>query len=133
MYQVEISHNSKTQWDIVSGNHFIAVDLKNEEGGEDEGPSPDELFLSALGSSAGISACRFLAKNELTSFSDIKIIVTGDKEVSPERISDIRLSVIFPSSFPQKMKSKLLKEIEKNSIATTMLMSSDYIIEEYNG
>ncbi|MDD2715284.1 MAG: OsmC family protein [Candidatus Wallbacteria bacterium] len=130
MYQVELTYNNGFQWDIVTGSHFIASDLSPEEGGDNEGPNPEELFLAALGSGAGMEITRFIKKHNLEKFSEFKVTVSAQPKKSPASLSHIKVRVTFPDDFPLTAKPKLLKELEKNSINSTLLLSPEVTVEE---
>ncbi|MDD5091546.1 MAG: OsmC family protein [Candidatus Wallbacteria bacterium] len=130
MYRIEISYNTNFQWDIVTRDQFVACDLPQNLGGDNEGPSPEELFLSGIGGGAAITVSRFLKEQNLQGCDEFKIIVQAETGAGPNRISSISTLVVFPPKFPKAMKSKLLDKIGKNPLNATMLMPPDVSVDE---
>ena len=47
---------------VTMGEHDVIVDQPREEGGDDRGPTPTDLFVAGLASCAAYYAGKFLAR-----------------------------------------------------------------------
>jgi len=93
--EVLIEHLGSVQFQIQARQHKIASDQPRENGGFDEGMTPPELFLAALGSCAGFYAAQYLKKRKLAS-EGTRVRVTADKLPGPARLDNFRIAVETP-------------------------------------
>jgi putative redox protein len=69
-------------YEMEDGRHTIVLDEDIEDGGEDLGPTPQELLLGALGGCTAITALMY-AKRKGWPVEDVTVTLTHDK-VNPE-------------------------------------------------
>ena len=74
---IETQWMGKMQFNAVVGNHTIVMDAPEKVGGEDNGPIPKPLLLTALSGCTGMDIISLLrkAKHEV---NDLVIKVTGE-------------------------------------------------------
>jgi putative redox protein len=92
------------------GGHKIIIDAVNEAGGENRGPRPKPLMLSALGGCTGMDVISILKKMrvEVNSF---RVIVQGDTtEEHPKHF--YKMHVIYEFSGENLPMEKLQKAVE---------------------
>jgi putative redox protein len=68
--------------EMENGRHVVVLDEDIEDGGEDLGPTPTEMLLSALGGCTAITALMY-ARRKGWAVEDITITLTHDK-VDPQ-------------------------------------------------
>src|ERR1700690_2136968 len=94
--EVTIEHLGAVQFEIKAREHVIVSDQPPENGGFDEGMTPPELLLAALGSCAAFYAAAYLRKHKLA-VEGTRVRVTGDKRKDPPRLDDFRIFVDVPA------------------------------------
>jgi putative redox protein len=90
--QVVRDQRSKMRHEIHIGRNSLATDLSVEQGGEALGPSPHDLYDSALGACTALTVLWY-AKHKNIPVEGISVSV--DRDASQERTGIYRLSVIL--------------------------------------
>jgi len=93
--EVTVEHLGAVQFEIKARQHSIASDQPAENGGFDEGMTPPELFLAALGSCAGFYVAQYLRKHKLAN-EGTQVRVTAEKLKNPARLDNFRIQVDPP-------------------------------------
>jgi putative redox protein len=93
--EVVVEHLGDVQFEIKARQHTIACDQPPENGGFDEGMTPPELLLAALGSCAGYYAAQYMRKHQLQSAGTL-VRVWAEKAKNPARMDNFRIEVEAP-------------------------------------
>ena len=64
--KLSVSHHGGTRYDIVSGSHRIVTDQPVEDGGQDAGVSPVELFVGSVASCVAYFVGRFCMRHGIS-------------------------------------------------------------------
>ncbi len=80
---------------IAVGEHLISTDLATGDGGGDLGPSPHDLYDSALGACKALTVLWY-AKRKKIPLADIQVSV--DRDASDERAGTYRLNTVLTLS-----------------------------------
>jgi len=126
--EVLIEHLGAVQFEIKARQHVIASDQPPENGGFDEGMTPPELFLAALGSCAAFYAAAYLRKHKLAD-QGTKVRVTADKRKDPARLDDFHIYVDVPPSLDTKHIEGLERAVHQCLIHNTLLHPPTISIE----
>ena len=65
MIEVTVRHSGNVKFEIAARQHQLICDQPPNNGGNDEGMTPPELFLASLGSCAAFYAVGYLKKKGL--------------------------------------------------------------------
>lgn len=93
--EVTVEHLGAVQFEIKARGHAIVSDQPAANGGFDEGMTPPELLLAALGSCAAYYAAEYLVKQKLAA-RGTRVRVTADKVKNPARLDHFRIEVEAP-------------------------------------
>ena len=63
---------------ITAGGHTLIADEPKEAGGTDEGPSPYELLLAALGACTAMTLKMYVERKKLP-ITDVEVLLTFDR------------------------------------------------------
>jgi len=100
--------------------HTIKTDQPVNSGGENSAPSPFELYLSSIGTCAGIYVKSFCDNRKIPA-DKIKIIQTAEYDKETGLPTDIKIDIKLPPDFPEKYKASIVHVAElckvKKSIA----------------
>ena len=118
--EVLIEHLGSMQFEIQARQHKIASDQPRENGGLDEGMTPPELFLAALGSCAGFYAAQYLKKRKLAS-EGTRVRVTADKLLNPARLDNFRIEVEPPLEIDEANRKGVEDAVHHCLIHNTLL------------
>lgn len=120
MIEVQVEHLGSVQFEIKARQHTIACDQPAENGGFDEGMTPPELMLAALGSCAAFYAAAYLRKYQLAA-KGTKVRVTADKKKDPARLDDFHITVDLPTGLDPKHIAGVERAVHQCLIHNTLL------------
>lgn len=118
--KVTAVHDRKMQLRIQARQHVLLSDQPVENGGEDEGMTPPELFLASLASCAAFYAAQYLAIRNLAS-GGIEVEVEADKLRDPARLGNLRLHVKSPVSLNADQHLGMERAVHRCLIHQTLL------------
>jgi putative redox protein len=118
--EVSVEHLGDVQFEIKARQHTLVADQPAENGGYDEGMTPPELFLAALGSCAGFYAALYLRKHRLA-LEGTRIRVHADKLKNPARMDNFRIEVEVPDGLSPEQKSGVEESVHHCLIHNTLL------------
>src|SRR3954471_24952762 len=85
IHQVNTKWNGKMHFESSANDHIIHVDKLPAHGGEDKGPRPKQLMLSAIGGCTGMEIISILEKMRLK-IDKLEIDVTGELTVGQPKM-----------------------------------------------
>ncbi len=108
------------QFEAETRGHKVFCDQPAANGGFDEGMTPPEYLLVALGTCAGFYAAEYLNKNGLPS-AGLQVTVNADKVKGPARMDNFKLGIHVPLKLEAPHEEGLLHSVEKCLIHNTLL------------
>jgi len=109
---VFVRHERGDRFRVEIRGHELVVDQPVEDGGEDSGPTPTELFVAGLASCVGFYAGRYLHRHDLPPEGlavECDFAFATDR---PARVSQVDLRVVLPEGFPEDRRAGLLAVVE---------------------
>ena len=100
--------------DVQVGGHVVHTDQPLDNGGEDTGPSPYDLFLASIGACAGIFIQGFCSKRGISTegISVVERPTFGDDGV----LQSVALEIRVPPGFPDKYHAALINVVDGCSV-----------------
>jgi putative redox protein len=126
--EVLVEHLGAVQFEIQARQHKIASDQPPENGGFDEGMTPPELFLAALGSCAGFYAAQYLKKRKLAT-EGTRVRVSAEKLLNPARLDNFHIEVEVPLHIDQEDRKGVEQAVHHCLIHNTLLQPPHIAIE----
>ena len=117
---VHVEHVGAVQFEIKARQHTIACDQPEALGGFDEGMTPPELLLSALGSCAAYYAVAYLKKKGLAA-PGTRVSVTADKVPNPARMDNFQIALSVPIDLSEEHRAGLEQAVHHCLIHNTLL------------
>src|SRR6204780_4845921 len=108
--EVRIRHGKDLQTEAFARFHRVVCDQPFDEGGGDNGMTPPELMLSALGCCAMHYASAYLRSRKL-SLDGVELKVSAMKGGQPQRLVEIGIEVDAPG-ISARGREGLIKSIE---------------------
>ncbi len=119
--EITVEHLGAVQFEIKTRGHSIISDQPVSSGGYDEGMTPPELLLAALGSCAGYYAAEYLRKNKLCS-EGTRVRVSCEKVSKPvARMTDFVIEVNAPVELTAGHLKGMEEAIEHCLVHNTLL------------
>ena len=113
--EIIVSFSGKKAVNAKLGDHTVVTDQPLYAGGENQGPSPFALFLSSIGTCAGVYIRSFCEQRSIP-VDDIRIIQRHFVNPSTQMIESIDLSVELPDGFPEKYKDAVIKAADQCAV-----------------
>ena len=90
-----VSYHGGMRHDIVSGKHRIITDQPAEDGGQDAGMSPVELFVGSVASCVGYFVGQFCDRHHI-SREGLAVDAEWEMAEGPHRVGKITLAIRLP-------------------------------------
>jgi uncharacterized OsmC-like protein len=119
MLEVSVEHLGAVQFEIKTRGHSVVSDQPAENGGFDEGMTPPELMLAALGSCAGFYAADYLKRRKLA-VEGTRVRVTADKVKNPARLDNFRIEVEVPAELNEEHRKGVEEAVHRCLIHNTL-------------
>lgn len=101
-------YHSGTRYDIVSGTHRVVTDQPAEDGGQDAGMGPVELFIGSIASCVGYFVGQFCGRHGI-SRDGLSVDAEWTMAGGPRRVGRIDIAIHLPHRIPGELKERLLK------------------------
>lgn len=105
--KMEIFYENNKKVNANFNGHIIKTDQPESAGGDDSAPSPFDLFLSSIGTCAGIYVKGFCEQRNIPT-DNIKIIQSMNFNPDSKLIDKISLDIQLPPEFPEKYRSAVI-------------------------
>jgi putative redox protein len=109
--EVRIQHAGGKQSIAIARGHQVICDLPRDQGGEDGGMTPPELWLAGIGGCAMHYATEYLRARHLPT-DEIDIRVSAEKGGAPMRLIDIKIDLEVPVLNGERIRTGLLRAVE---------------------
>jgi putative redox protein len=106
--KLAVAYHGGTRYDITSGKHRIVTDQPVDDGGQDAGMSPVELFVGSVTSCVGYFVGQFCARHDI-SREGLTVEAEWTMAEGPHRVGAIALAIHLPHRMTPDHKERLLK------------------------
>jgi len=93
----------------------IETDQPVKAGGDNEHPSPFDLFLVSIGTCAGLYVKSFCRQRKISD-SDIKLRLEKQRNKKTGMIEKIDITVFLPPEFPEKYREAVIKAAKQCAV-----------------
>ncbi len=123
-----IAYRGGFRFDVSGRDHTIVTDQPTEDGGNDAGMTPVELFVASLGTCVGYFVARYCARHQISS-EGLSIELDWDYAEQPHRVGEIRLRLMFPADIPVAQQQALLMVAQGCTVHRSLTMPPKIEIE----
>ena len=95
--------------------YTVSTDQPPQGGGEGSAPTPFALFLSSIGTCAGIYVLGFCKQRGLST-EGIRIVQQAERNLQTGLVGTIRLNIEVPASFPEKYYDALIRAADQCAV-----------------
>ena len=104
---IRVRHVQKDRYELSMRGHAVPVDQPVDDGGDDTGPTPTELFVAGLAACVAFYAGRYLARHGLPT-EGLGVDAHYGFATRPTRVDEITLCVRLPEGVPDRNRAALL-------------------------
>ena len=106
----------------------VETDQPKNEGGEGSAPEPYDLFLSSIGTCAGVYVVYFCDERKID-MSGLKMTVGFDRNEKKNLVETVRIHIHLPPGFPEKYKSTVIKVAGLCTVKRNIFDPPEFIIK----
>jgi uncharacterized OsmC-like protein len=92
---MRVDYRGGDRFDIAIRDHLVSVDQPVEIGGDDEAPTPTELFVAGLASCVAFYARRYLRRHHVDA-TGLAVETAYRLGTRPARVSDVEITLRLP-------------------------------------
>ena len=126
--EMQITFPGGKKVNAVHKGFTIETDQAKSEGGEGSAPEPFTLFLSAIGTCAGIYVVYFCHERGIDT-STLKMTVGFDWNKKKRLVETVRIHMDLPPRFPEKYKAAIINVAGLCAVKRNILTPPEFIIE----
>ena len=116
---ITVDHLGDVQFEVKARQHRVICDQPVEAGGFDEGITPPEFLLAALGTCAGYYAVQYLKAQKLR-LEGLRVRVTAEKVKAPARLDQFVIEIEYPAELAERHRQGVLDSVHKCLIHNTL-------------
>jgi putative redox protein len=124
MNEMTARHQGGDRFEMDVRGHRMIVDQPAGVGGNDQGPTPTELFIAGIASRVGFYAERFLRRHSLpVEGLEVRCEFTMDPEAV--RVSLVQLRVVVPAFLNEAHRRALLAVVDHCTVHNSIRQGPD--------
>jgi putative redox protein len=123
-----VSYHGGTRYDITSGKHRVVTDQPLEDGGQDSGMGPVELFVGSVASCVGYFVGQFCARHDIPR-EGLTVDAEWEMAEGPHRVGQINLAIHLPHRMTAELKERLLKVAHACTVHQSIAVASNVTIK----
>jgi uncharacterized OsmC-like protein len=129
MSEIEVAYEGGDRYRIRVRGHEIVVDQPPDEGGEDAGPTPTELFVAGLASCIAHYGGRFLRRHGVSPDGFAVRCGFSFAPDPPARVGSVDIGVTLPPVFPESRRAAFLAVVEHCTVHNSIRQAPELRIE----
>jgi uncharacterized OsmC-like protein len=127
--QIEVIHVSDQAYAVFVRDHQLTVDQPVEAGGDNEGPTPVELFVVSLAACVAYYAGRFLQRHHLP-YDQLQVRTEFDMaDDRPARVAAVRMRIMLPVQLSEARQEGLRAVVDHCTVHNTLRIPPEITVE----
>lgn len=98
----------------------VKTDQPKDEGGDDSAPEPYDLFLSAIGTCAGVYVVYFCESRDIP-INGISMILRFERNEQTHLMEKIAIDIRLPPEFPNKYRKAVIRAAEMCTVKRNLV------------
>lgn len=127
MALMEVTFPGGKKVDATIRGYTVRTDQPERAGGEGSAPTPFNLFLSSLGTCAGIYALGFCESKGIST-EGLKLTMDIEKNPETKMISKITMNLSLPEGFPEKYEKAIIRSMNLCAVKQHMFQPPEFEI-----
>jgi len=123
-----VAYHSGARYDITSRKHRVVTDHPIEDGGQDAGMSPVELFVGSLASCVGYFVGRYCDRHQIST-KGLSVEAEWTMAEQPHRVGQVTLAIHLPHRITAEQSEQLLKVANCFTVQQSLAVPAGVAIE----
>ena len=126
--KLTVSCHGGTRYDITSGKHRVITDQPVEEGGQNAGMSPVELFVGSVAGCVGYFVGQFCSRHDIPR-DGLNVGAEWTMAEHPHRVGRIDIAIHLPHRIAPEQKERLLKVAHGCTVHQSLMVATTVAIK----
>jgi uncharacterized OsmC-like protein len=126
--QIKVEQLENVKFFVHARHHTLICDQPADNGGSDEGMTPPEFLLAALGSCAAFYAVQYLKTRKIPT-EGVEVTVDSEKLKAPARLGNFRIEVQCPVELTPEQQQGMVRSVHSCLIHNTLMSVPEIAIE----
>jgi len=105
----------------------VETDQPKSEGGDDSAPEPYDLFLSSIGTCAGVYIVYFCESRDIPT-QDISMTLRFERNETSHLTEKITIEIHLPPAFPDKYRKAVIRAAEMCTVKRTLTHPPEILV-----
>jgi len=105
----------------------VETDQPKSEGGDNSAPEPYDLFLSSIGTCAGVYIVYFCESRDIPT-NDITMTLRFERNETSHLMEKITIAVKLPPDFPQKYKKAVIRAAQMCTVKRNLVHPPEILV-----
>jgi len=105
----------------------VETDQPKSEGGDDSAPEPYDLFLSSIGTCAGVYIVYFCESRDIPT-DDISMTLRFERNETSHLMEKIAIEINLPSAFPDKYRKAVIRAAEMCTVKRNLAHPPEILV-----
>jgi uncharacterized OsmC-like protein len=122
---IAVTHIGGERYDVQIRGHVVTTDQPAPNGGDDQGPTPTELFAASLAACVAFYVGRFLRRH---STEEDRFRVECDLKMTddePHRVARLDLRIALPDGVADRLGPPVLRVAERCTVHNSLVQPPD--------
>lgn len=126
--KLTVAYHGGTRYDITSGKHRVVTDQPVEDGGQDAGMGPVELFVGSLASCVGYFVGRYCDRHQIST-KGLSVEAEWTMAEQPHRVGQVTLAIHLPHRVTAEQGERILKVAHGCTVHQSLAVPAGVAIE----
>jgi len=123
-----VTFSGKKKVDAQFKGFTIKTDQPQTNGGDGSAPSPFDLFLSSIGTCAGIYVLDFCVNRGIP-LEKVRVVQTMERNPETHMVTSVALRIELPKEFPDKYRDSLIRAVDLCTVKKHIMNPPKFTIE----
>jgi ribosomal protein S12 methylthiotransferase accessory factor len=105
----------------------VKTDQPKSEGGDDSAPEPYDLFLSSIGTCAGVYIVYFCESRDIPT-NEITMTLGFERNESSHLMEKITIDIHLPPDFPKKYKKAVIRAAQMCTVKRNLIHPPEILV-----
>lgn len=105
----------------------VDTDQPKSEGGDDSAPEPYDLFLSSIGTCAGVYIVYFCESRDIPT-DDINMTLRFDRNEKSHLMEKIAIDINLPPDFPHKYRKAVIRAAQMCTVKRNLIHPPEILV-----
>ncbi len=125
--EMEIQFPGGKRVNSIYKGFLVETDQPESDGGDDTAPEPYDLFLSSMGTCAGVYILYFCESRDIP-IDGIKMTLAFEKNEKTHLVEQIHIRIHLPDAFPAKYRKAVVRAAQMCTVKRSLFKPPEVLV-----